>query len=323
MMEVHLLLLFTILSLVITRFFFLNRNRKKNQPPGPTGLPIIGNLHQLGPKPHSSLSSLAKIYGPIMSLRFGSATVIVASSPATAQEILQKHNQSFSDRPIPESVAAQPNVGDTLAWAPGDPRWTNRRRICTTKIFTTQRLDLLQHLRHRKVQQLVEHLQKQASTKTAVNIGDVAFATMLNLVSNTVFSEDLVDPEFVTAGEFKELVWRIMEDAGRVNVSDYFPLVKKLDLQGVKKHVKVSYMRLHDIFDEMILKRIVDRESLCGDANGDFLDVLLDHCQQDDDGSVFTVESIKPLVLVNQQVFSLIYILLHLQQIYLFYKKIK
>lgn len=125
---------------------------------------------------------------------------------------------------------------------------------------------------------------------------------MLNLVSNTVFSEDLVDSEFESAGEFKELVWRIMEDAGKVNVSDYFPVLKRFDLQGVKRHVEVSYVRLHEIFDRMIGKRVVDRENSRdgggGAVAGDFLDVLLDHCQQEE-GSVFSVESIKPLILVK------------------------
>ncbi|XP_027364693.1 geraniol 8-hydroxylase-like [Abrus precatorius] len=295
-LQTQTLLLLVTLTILITRFF-LNRHGKRNQPPGPTGLPIIGNLHQLGPKPHCSLSSLAQTYGPIMSLRFGSVTVAVASSPATAQEILQKNDQAFANRPIPESVAAQPNVGDTLAWAPADPRWRNRRRICTTQIFTNQRLDLLQHLRERKVQELIEHLEKQASKRNVVNIGELAFATMLNLVSNTVFSEDMVDPEFESAGELKELVWRIMEDAGKVNLSDYFPVLKRFDLQGVRRHVAVSYVRLHEIFDDMIQKRVRDRESSRGGgANGDFLDVLLDHCQQGD-APDFTVQSIKPLIL--------------------------
>ncbi|KAK7343785.1 hypothetical protein VNO77_12817 [Canavalia gladiata] len=294
-MEIHILLLLVTISLVIARFF-LNRHRKRNQAPGPTGLPIIGNLHQLGPKPHCSLSSLAQTYGPIMSLRLGSVSVAVVSSPTAAQEIFQKNDQAFANRPIPESVAAQPNVADTLAWAPADSRWRNRRRICTTQIFTTQRLDLLQHLRQRKVKQLIEHLEKQGRSRKVVDIGELAFATMLNLVSNTVFSEDLVDPEFESAGEFEELVWRIMEDAGKVNLSDYFPILKRLDLQGVKRHVKVSYLRLHQIFDSLIRKRVRDRETSPGGAKGDFLDVLLDHCQQGD-ASDFSVESIKPLIL--------------------------
>nr|KYP51054.1 7-ethoxycoumarin O-deethylase [Cajanus cajan] len=232
-----------------------------------------------------------------MSLRLGSVTTVVASSPGTAQEILQKNDQAFARRLIPESVAAQPNVGDTLAWAPADPRWRHRRRVCTTEIFTAQRLDLLQHLRQRKVQEMVEHLRKQALSGNVVDIGEVAFATMLNLVSNTVFSEDLVDPEFESAGEFKEVVRRIMEDAGRVNISDYFPLLKRFDLQGVKRHVAVSYARLHHIFDLIIRKRVGERErEPSGPAKGDFLDVLLDHCHQGDP-SHFTLQTIKPLIL--------------------------
>lgn len=129
-----------------------------------------------------------------------------------------------------------------------------------------------------------------------MNIGEVAFATMLNLVSNTVFSEDMVDPEFETAGEFKELVWRIMEDAGRLNLADYFPALKRFDLQGVRRHVSVSYQRMHQIFDDIIQKRLKERQD-SSVRNGDFLDVLLDHSLQQD--SYFSVESIKPLILVS------------------------
>ncbi|KAL5195370.1 Geraniol 8-hydroxylase [Glycine soja] len=246
-MEVHILLLLVTLFLVVTRFI-LNHRVKKRQPPGPTGLPIIGNLHQLGPKPHCSLSLLAQTYGPIISL--------------------QKNDQAFAKRPIPESVAAQPNVSDTLTWVPADPRWRNRRRLCTTQIFTAQRLDLLQHHRQRKVQQLVEHLQKQAWNRKLVDIGELAFRTR----------------ELESAGELKELVWRIMEGAGKVNLSDYFPLLKRLDLQGVKRHVVVPYVRLHEIFDDMIRKRVAERE-------GRFLRY------EQREGSDFTLESIKPLIL--------------------------
>lgn len=143
-----------------------------------------------------------------------------------------------------------------------------------------------------------------------VDIGEVAFATMLNLVSNTVFSVDLVDPEFETAGEFKELVWRIMEDAGKLNLSDYFPALKWFDLQGVRRHVMSSYQRLHEIFDDLIQKRLKQRQQDSYPPNGDFLDVLLDQCPQEDE-SDFTVESIKPLILVNSR-YSKILVIINL-----------
>ncbi|KAJ7972076.1 Cytochrome P450 family protein [Quillaja saponaria] len=290
---------FVLLSITLTFLFiinrtFFNRSRIKNHPPGPIGLPVLGNLHQLGPRPHESLSNLSKIYGHLMSLRLGSITVVIASSPSTAQEILHKNDQTFANRPIPDSVAAQPHVEGTLAWVPGNHRWRNRRRICSTQMFTDQKLDSLQHFRHSKVHQLIQHIKKHSLAGTPVDIGALAFASTLNLISNTIFSIDLVDPNFETAGEFKDLVWRIMEDAGKPNISDYFPVLKRFDLQGVRRHVQVSYFRLHEIFDEIIEKRLKSRE-LSDERNGDFLDILLD--QMKEGGSGFSIETIKPLIL--------------------------
>ncbi|KAH7511714.1 hypothetical protein FEM48_Zijuj12G0012000 [Ziziphus jujuba var. spinosa] len=285
---------------LVVRWRSSSESKRRVLPPGPSGVPILGNLLQLGPRPHEKMTEMAKVYGPLMALRLGFVTTIVASSPEMAREIMQRNDKAFSNRPVPDSVASQPNPEGTLAWVPGDHRWRNRRRICSTQMFTAQRLDYLQHFRHRKVHQLVEHVRKHSAAGTAVDIGSLAFAATLNLISNTIFSVDIIDPVgFETAQEFKDLVWRIMEDAGKLNLSDYFPALRRFDLQGVRRHVRVSYLRLHQIFDEIIAKRLQSRASSSdstSSTHGDFLDVLLDQCQQHQDG--FTFETIKPLILV-------------------------
>ncbi|XP_024922324.3 geraniol 8-hydroxylase [Ziziphus jujuba] len=284
---------------LVVRWRSSSESKRRVLPPGPSGVPILGNLLQLGPRPHEKMTEMAKVYGPLMALRLGFVTTIVASSPEMAREIMQRNDKAFSNRPVPDSVASQPNPEGTLAWVPGDHRWRNRRRICSTQMFTAQRLDYLQHFRHRKVHQLVEHVRKHSAAGTAVDIGSLAFAATLNLISNTIFSVDIIDPVgFETAQEFKDLVWRIMEDAGKLNLSDYFPALRRFDLQGVRRHVRVSYLRLHQIFDEIIAKRLQSRASSSdstSSTHGDFLDVLLDQCQQHQDG--FTFETIKPLIL--------------------------
>ncbi|KAL7164743.1 hypothetical protein ACSBR2_040614 [Camellia fascicularis] len=276
------------------------RTPPPNLPPGPTGLPIIGSLHHLGRHPHLSLTTLSTLHGPLFTLRLGSTTTVVASSPSTAKLILHHHDQTFSDRTVPDVVTSQPNPNSTLAWVSGDHRWRLRRRICVTQMFNSQSLDSLQHLRHQKAKELVAHISKHADSGSPVDIGRVSFATTLNLISSTIFSCDMVDSEFEKAQEFKDLVWRIMEDAGKVNLSDYFPVMKRFDLQGVKRHIRPAYVRLHEIFDEVIDKRVREREGLdlgekSGKRNRDFLDVLLDQCEED--GSDFNRETIKPLIL--------------------------
>ncbi|KAL9414343.1 hypothetical protein AB3S75_042754 [Citrus x aurantiifolia] len=67
---------------------FVSRGRHKQLPPGPRPYPMIGNLLELDAKPHKSLAKLAKIHGPIMSLRLGQVTTVVFSSPSMAKAIL-------------------------------------------------------------------------------------------------------------------------------------------------------------------------------------------------------------------------------------------
>lgn len=94
-----------------------------------------------------------------------------------------------------------------------------------------------------------------------------------------MFSDDMLDPKSDAMKELKELMAKIMELAGKPNISDYFPILKPFDLQGIRSEIKVSYDRLHDLIDEMIDKRLKRRAS--GSSwIGDFLDVLLDHTDE-------------------------------------------
>jgi len=69
----------------------------KDYPPGPWPLPIIGNLHLLGSKPHIVLTKLREKYGPVMSFSFGSQRMVVIQDIMRAKETLG--TKEFSGRP--------------------------------------------------------------------------------------------------------------------------------------------------------------------------------------------------------------------------------
>lgn len=229
--------------------------RGKNLPPGPTPWPIIGNLNLLGNQPHQSLTKLAKIHGPIMSLKLGQITTLVISSATAAKEVLQKQDLNFSSRYVPEALHAQNHSQYSMAWLPVGTQWRSLRKISNTKIFSSNSLDANQHLRSQKVHELVAYCRKASQSNDSVDIGRAAFRTSMNFLSNTMFSKDLTDPYEDSGKEFREVVGNIMVESGKPNLVDYFPVFKKMDIQGIRRRLSLYFGKLHDIFEEFIKER--------------------------------------------------------------------
>uniref|UniRef100_A0A2N9EJQ7 Geraniol 10-hydroxylase n=1 Tax=Fagus sylvatica TaxID=28930 RepID=A0A2N9EJQ7_FAGSY len=247
----------------------------KKLPPGPKPFPVIGNLLELGNKPHKSLAKLAKTHGPIMSLKLGQVTTIVISSAAMSKEILQTHDQLLSNRTIPDALRAHKHDEFSLPFIPVSTRWRNLRRICLEQLFANKILDVNQDMRHKKVQDLLADTHQSSLTGESVDIGRAAFKTTLNLLSNTMFSVDLADPNSDRARVFKEIVWNIMKEVGRPNLADYFPVLKKIDPQGVRRRLTVHFGKMLDLFDRMINQRLQLRNVSGSNTNNDVLDTLL------------------------------------------------
>ncbi|MCD9641678.1 hypothetical protein HAX54_028023 [Datura stramonium] len=103
--------------------------KKKKLPPGPRGLPLLGNLHMVGENLHQDLHKIAKKHGPIMSLHFGLVPVIVASSPYAAEQFLKTHDLTFASRPASEvSEIIFYNRRNVVSSNYG-PYWRNMRKF--------------------------------------------------------------------------------------------------------------------------------------------------------------------------------------------------
>ncbi|XP_063771249.1 cytochrome P450 2C5-like [Pseudophryne corroboree] len=77
------------------------RNHCHNLPPGPTPLPIIGNIHILNFKrPYETLHQLSKKYGPVYSIQIGEEKMVVLAGYETVKDALVNHADTFSERAI-------------------------------------------------------------------------------------------------------------------------------------------------------------------------------------------------------------------------------
>ncbi|XP_031484900.1 cytochrome P450 76T24-like [Nymphaea colorata] len=264
-------------------------------PPGPVGLPILGSLFQMGTKPHESLAELARVYGPLMTLRLGFKTTVVVSSAEMAAEVLQKHDQAFAGRSVMDAASPLDHSKWSLGLGQNGPRWREMRRICNSELFTPRRLDSLRGLREQKVQELLLHVREACRGGQAVNIGECAVVTTLNSISNTLFSQDTIGLGSESATEFRALLGDTASALGSPNISDFFPLLKYVDPQGVRRQAAVYIKRFYELFDEIIEKRNELYSTSKVEKKGDFLDVLLELSTKT--GSEFKKECIKPLLL--------------------------
>ncbi|KAL6322108.1 hypothetical protein AAG906_005045 [Vitis piasezkii] len=241
-------------------------------PPGPRPFPIIGNILKLGDKPHQSLTNLSKTYGPVMSLKLGSISTIVVSSPETAKEVLHRNDQAFSGRAVLGAVKAHNHHESSVIWSPASAYWRKIRKICTREMFSGQRLNASQGLRRKIVQELLDHVEECCGRGCAVDIGAATFTASLNLLSNTIFSTNLAHHGSTFSQEFKDIVWGVMEEAGKPNFADYFPAFRLIDPQCIQRNMKVHFRKLIDIFDGLINQRI---QSKASSASNDVLDAFL------------------------------------------------
>ncbi|KAH9693258.1 cytochrome P450 83B1 [Citrus sinensis] len=99
-------------------------------PPGPRGLPFIGNLHQFDySNPQNYFWRLSKQYGPMVSLRLGSVPILVVSSAKMAEEVLKTHDLQFCGRPALVSQQKVSYNGLDVAFAPYNAYWREIRKI--------------------------------------------------------------------------------------------------------------------------------------------------------------------------------------------------
>ncbi|XP_015896565.2 flavonoid 3'-monooxygenase CYP75B137 [Ziziphus jujuba] len=264
-------------------------------PPGPKGLPLVGNLLALDPELHSYFSGLSKIYGDILKLRLGNKLGIVISSPSLASEVLKVQDVTFANRDVPAAGRIATYGGCDIAWTPYGPEWRMLRKICVLKMLSNTTLDSVYALRRREVRQTVGHFYNKVGSP--VNIGEQIFLTILNVITSMMWGGTVEGEERSSLGsEFREVVSEMTELLGKPNVSDFYPGLARFDLQGIAKQMDGLARRFDGIFERMIYQRL-RIEKVGGDDCKDFLQFLLRLKEGGDSKTSLTMNQLKALLM--------------------------
>ncbi|KAF4613090.1 hypothetical protein D9613_011043 [Agrocybe pediades] len=112
---------------------------RKIMPPGPLGLPFIGNKYQLpAVKPWKKFAEWNKQYGPVTSIFLGSTPVIILGTAQPAWDLLEKRSDIYSSRPrfvVAGEILSENRRGLML---PNNDAWRRWRKVLHSGFHSRQ-----------------------------------------------------------------------------------------------------------------------------------------------------------------------------------------
>ncbi|KAK1433637.1 hypothetical protein QVD17_10551 [Tagetes erecta] len=270
-------ILFLVLSLPLLYLISkIIQNKSRLNPPGPVGLPIIGNLHQLDSSNlHTSLWNLSKSYGPLVSFHIGFIPAIVISSASLAKEVFKTQDLIFCSRP---SLVGQQKIsynGLEVIFSPYNEYWKEMRKIFMVHLLAPKRVLSFRHIREDEVSNAMKKIRELGVSSKTVNLSKMMMSVTSTIMMRVGFSKR--DEQKIT-----EVVHRLTEF--QAIVADFYfsdlwaglPFVGLIDrLSGKMRRLDKSFRYFDALYEELIDEHLNRETPKPPEEGEDFIDILL------------------------------------------------
>ncbi|KAG6408258.1 hypothetical protein SASPL_131262 [Salvia splendens] len=280
--------------------FFLQKWRRSNSPnprgrlpPSPPKLPLLGNLHQLGPLPHRSLQSLSRHYGPLMLLHFGKVPVLIASSAEAAREIMKNQDLIFSNRPQLSIPGRLFYNNRDVAFAPYGEYWRQNRSICVLHLLSNKRVQSYCGVREEETSLMVDKIRKLGASSKPVNLSDI-----IQCMTNDVICRVALGKKYGLESDFKKMFVDFVVLLGVVPLWEYIPCLRWMRrFDGLDKRVERAAKGMDEFLEVVIQEHRVKERRESDGCELDFVDILLDLQRENGSRSPIEDDTIKAIVL--------------------------
>ncbi|XP_057969996.1 cytochrome P450 89A2-like [Malania oleifera] len=207
----------------------LTKTKAKKLPPGPSMVPIIGNLLWL----RKSFSELEPIlrnmytkYGPLVTIRSGSRPAILIANHSLAHQALIQNSAVFADRPaaLPVVRIFSSNQHNVSSAAYG-PTWRLLRRNLTSKILHPSQVKSYSHARSRVLRILVDLLKNQSRLGEPVRVFKHFQYAMFCLLVFMCFGDELEEKQIK---DIEAVQRKLLLSVSRFNILNFWPRLGKI-----------------------------------------------------------------------------------------------
>ncbi|MEQ2169466.1 Cytochrome P450 1A1 [Goodea atripinnis] len=217
------------------------------QLPGPSSLPIIGNLLELGNKPYLSLTEMSKRYGDVFQIQLGMRPVVILSGYKTVKQALTKQGDDFAGRPDLYSFSFV-NDGKSLAFSTDKAGvWRARRKLAYNALRSFSSLEgklpeyscLLEEHICKEADYLIKELQNVMTTEGKFDPFRYIVVSVANVICGMCFGRryNHHDQELVGLVNLAEDFVKV---AGSGNPADFIPALQYLPNKSMKKFVNIN-----------------------------------------------------------------------------------
>ncbi|XP_050658758.1 cytochrome P450 2C9 isoform X1 [Macaca thibetana thibetana] len=283
-----------VLVLCLSCLFLLSLWRQRSGrgkfPPGPTPLPVIGNILQIDIKDVSkSLTNLSKVYGPVFTLYFGLERMVVLHGYEAVKEALIDLGEEFSGRGhFP--LADRANRGFGIVFSNGK-RWKEIRRF---SLMTLRNFGMGKRSIEDRVQEearcLVEELRKTKGSPCDPTF--ILGCAPCNVICSIIFHKrfDYKDQQFLKVMEKLNENVKILSSPWIQICNNFPPFIDYFPGAHNKLLKNVAFLKSY------ILEKVKEhQESMDMNNPRDFIDCFLMKMEKEkhNQQSEFTIENLE------------------------------
>ncbi|XP_072044040.1 LOW QUALITY PROTEIN: cytochrome P450 1A1-like [Amphiura filiformis] len=260
-----------VLLTILASLIYWSIRRPSGMPPGPTGLPIVGNMFSFMDHPHIKFKEMTKKYGNIFAVKMGQRWMVVLNQIDVVRDAMLKKPVEFAGRPDLYSSGLITENFQDIAFTTYSARWKLHRKLSHSAIrnfATGKKLENIVHEVTGRIGHVGNRIDEQHGKP--IDPKEVVCLGIYNILGTLCFAHkyEFDDPKLTS---FIRISRETFEALGVGMLADFIPVLRFIPSHAVTKLKQINDEFLGFLYAE--LKR--HRESFDSDNIRDIFDSLL------------------------------------------------